>query len=191
MLMLKGALHPRSRIASKLSTAQICLDTEHTLKRKSYFICLHNTAIRAHPHCVISRAIRKAEDRLETHVSSVCSGMDANDRRQALRGPSVWTAAISRAKWQQLFHCSSFTNAIMPSSLAGVRKVCGRPAFTSAVGVTLPLSRKRCPNLRGISASERRRPGQRSAFPVRQYLVDCHWHRKLKACCRIRRVHNA
>jgi len=117
--------------------------------------------------------------------------MDANDRRQALRGPSVWTAAVSRAMWWQLFHCSGSTNAIMPSSLAGVRKVCGRPAFTSAVGVTHPLSRKRCPNLRSISASGRRRPGQRTAFPVRQYLVDYHWHRGLQACCKIRRVYNA
>jgi len=117
--------------------------------------------------------------------------MDANDRRQALRGPSVWTAAISRAMWRQLFHCSGFTNAIMPSSLAGVRKVRGRPAFTSAVGVTLPLSWKRCPNHRSISASGRRRPGQRSAFPVRQYLVDYHWHKGLQACCKIRRVYNA
>jgi hypothetical protein len=42
-LMIQGNLHPCSRIASELSTAQICLDTEHTLKRKSYFTCLHNT----------------------------------------------------------------------------------------------------------------------------------------------------
>jgi len=87
--------------------------------------------------------------------------------------------------------CYLSSAALMASLLADVRRVRGGHAFTSAVGVTLPLSRKRCPNLRGISASERRRPGQRSAFPVRQYLVDCHWHRKLKACCRIRRVHNA
>lgn len=114
--------------------------------------------------------------------------MDANDRRQALWGPSVWTAPISRAMWRQHVHCSGFTNAIMPSSLAGVRKVYGWPAFTSAEGVTLPVSRKRCPNLRSISASGRRWPGRRSAFPVRRYLVDYHWHRGLKACCRIRRV---
>jgi hypothetical protein len=43
-LMLKETLYPRSRIASELSTAQTCLDTEHTLlKRKSYFISLRNT----------------------------------------------------------------------------------------------------------------------------------------------------
>ena len=62
--------------------------------------------------------------------------MNETGRRQMFRGPSVWTAPTSRAMWRQLLHCSRFTDAIMPSSLAGIRKVSGRSAFTSAVGVT-------------------------------------------------------
>jgi hypothetical protein len=65
---------------------------------------------------------------------------------------------------RQLLHCSRSKNAIMASSTPGVRNVCGRPAFTSNIGITLPVSWKRWPNLRSISASERRRPGQRRVY---------------------------
>jgi hypothetical protein len=57
-----------------------------------------------------------------------------------------------RAISRELLHGSCSTAAIMASSLAGVRTVCGRPAFTSAVGVTLPASRRRCSNRRSTLA---------------------------------------
>jgi hypothetical protein len=47
--------------------------------------------------------------------------------------------SISRPISCELLHGLRSTVAVMASSLAGVRTVHGRPAFTCAVGVTLPV----------------------------------------------------
>jgi hypothetical protein len=80
------------------------------------------------------------------------SGKDTIDRHEVLLRTLGWdspSCAISR----ELLHGSRSTAAIMASSLAGVRTVRGRPAVTSAVGVTLPVSRRRCSNRRNTLAS--------------------------------------
>jgi hypothetical protein len=48
----------------------------------------------------------------------------------------------SRAISRQLLHDSRSAAEMMVSTLAGVRTARGRPAFTCAVGVTLPVSNR-------------------------------------------------
>jgi hypothetical protein len=80
--------------------------------------------------------------------------MNAIDRHEVLRVPSVGIGPILVR-----YRVSFFTAAIVASSLAGVRTVRGRPAFTSAIGVTLPVSRRRYSSRRNTLASGWRRPG--------------------------------
>jgi len=49
-------------------------------------------------------------------------------------------------KIAHLLHSSCFIAAIMLPSLAGVCTVLERPAFTSAIGVTLPDTHRKCSN---------------------------------------------
>jgi hypothetical protein len=75
---------------------------------------------------------------LETDVHSGSSGKDGIYRHESRRGLSVPIPVR--------YHVSVSTAAITPPSPTGVRTVRGRPAFTRAIGVTLPVSRRRCSN---------------------------------------------
>jgi hypothetical protein len=110
---------------------------------------------RSHPQRVYVVAIRKIasaeDDRLETDVRCASSGMDAIDRQEVLRGPSVGIVPIL-VRYREILHDSRSITAVMAFSLAGVRTVRGRPAFTNVVGVTFPVSRRRCSNRRNTLA---------------------------------------
>jgi hypothetical protein len=58
----------------------------------------------------------------------------------------------------------SFIAAIMTSSLAGVCTVCGEPAFTHGIDVTLSVSQRHCSNCRNTLVSEWCHPRQHSAY---------------------------
>jgi hypothetical protein len=74
-------------------------------------------------------------------VRSASSGMDAVDRYEVLRGSSDGLDPIL------VRHRVIFSTApIMASLLTGVRTVRGQPAFTCAIGVAFPVSRRRCSN---------------------------------------------
>lgn len=96
---------------------------------------------RNHPQRVDIVAIRitafSADDRLETDVRPASSGMNATDRHEVLSRTLRWDSPNSRAISHELLRGSRSTAVIMASSLAAVRAVRGRPAFTRAVGVTL------------------------------------------------------
>jgi hypothetical protein len=68
-------------------------------------------------------------------LRSVNSSVDANDRHGVLPGPPVGTLPILVR-----YRVNFSTAAIMAPSLAGVRTVQGRPAFTCAVDVTFRLT---------------------------------------------------
>lgn len=74
--------------------------------------------------------------------------MDVIDRLEPLRGPAVGTVPILVP-----YRVTISTAAVMASTLAGVRAVRGQSAFTCAVGVTRPVSRRRCANSRNIFVS--------------------------------------
>jgi hypothetical protein len=98
-------------------------------------------------HCVDVIAVGIEDYRLETDVRSTNSSMDATDRYKVLLGPSIGLAAI-------LVRCHVFFSTalvsqrqLMTSSLVGVRTVRGQRTFMYVIGVTLPVSRKRCSSL--------------------------------------------
>jgi hypothetical protein len=83
-------------------------------------------------------------------------------------------------KSRELLDGSRSTAAIMASSLAGVRAVRERPAFTSAVNLTIHVSRRRCYICQNILDSGGRRPGCIS-------VLNYYWQGGLKACSSNRR----
>jgi hypothetical protein len=99
---------------------------------------------RADPQCVEVVAIHKIasadNERVETGMRSESNVVDAIDRYEILREPSVEMVPIL-----ELYRMTSHsTAAFVASSLASVRKACGRPAFTCVLGVTILVSRRRC-----------------------------------------------
>jgi hypothetical protein len=79
--------------------------------------------------------------------------MDTTGRYEVLLSDRGWDSPNSCAITRELLHGPRHTDAITASSLDGVRTVRGRPAFTSAVGNKLPVSRRRSSNRRITLAS--------------------------------------
>jgi hypothetical protein len=84
-----------------------------------------------------------------------------------------------------LIHGSHSATHIMSSSMAGVRAVRGRPAFTCAVKVTLPFLRRCCSSSRNINVWMTLTIAHN---PVQQYQLDYYRYRGLGAC---RSIHRA
>jgi hypothetical protein len=87
----------------------------------------------------ISKIASLVDDRLETDVRSASSGLHAIHCHKALRGLSVGTVPFPVR-----YGANFSTAAVTVSSLVGVRTVRGQPAFMCAVGVALPVARRRC-----------------------------------------------
>jgi hypothetical protein len=87
-----------------------------------------------HDQCVVVTAIHEItsveDDHLETDVLSANSGMDAIDRLVLLQGPLIKISQILVT-----YHVSFSRAAVRESSLAAVRTVRRRPAFTCIIGV--------------------------------------------------------
>lgn len=73
------------------------------------------------------------------------SGMDLTDFKKRFKNPWFGQSQFS-FKTAHLLHSSCFIAAIMLPSLAGVCTVLERLAFTSATGVTLPDTHRKCSN---------------------------------------------
>jgi hypothetical protein len=73
---------------------------------------------------------------------SAISDMNPADPQEALRRSPVCDSPNYRAISCELYHSSHVTAAIMASPLAAVGTVRARPAFISAVNVTLYMSNR-------------------------------------------------
>jgi hypothetical protein len=167
-LTLKLTWYPRPQIAWGLSRAvRWLLMTLNTTSRVKRFFFPHNSAqtrpsagCRCHNHwqnCMSEG--RSSGNRCALTESLYGCNWSSWSTSRALG----WNNPSSRAISRQLFYGSRSTCAIMASSLAGVRTVRGRPAFTSAVDITL-LSH-------GDAAGWRRR--QRSPYSRVAAPADC------------------
>jgi hypothetical protein len=67
-------------------------------------------------------------------------------------GPLIFIVLILM-KYHELLPTSYSTNTIMASSLTGVHAVYGRSAYTCAIGITLPVSRRHCSIHQNTAAS--------------------------------------
>jgi hypothetical protein len=97
-------------------------------------------------------------NRLETDFGfreKLCGSYWSSQRTLRIFG---WEGPNFRAISREFPHDFRPTAAIKTSSFAGVRKVCGRLAFTSSVGITLLISRRSRCNRRNTVVSRWRQP---------------------------------
>jgi hypothetical protein len=73
--------------------------------------------------------------------------MDANSKALG------WGSSNSHVITREVFHNSRTTTAMMEFSFVGVIGVYGQTSFQSAVGVTIPVSGRRCFNYRNTLTS--------------------------------------